>query len=178
MENRTFRLNGIGYANEPMTITAKLDGAVIYSGPIPNDPDGPPELPDPLIHLGSPMFTWTADSSFSGSWTLELQVTNAANFAGYMYVTMVEANDILIPDPEDPDLWIPGGPTVFGACFTEVHTDEQGEYICSQAVTDIFVDGVPTGAHSTRAWPGQPGTLLRPQQIMTAVIHTKPAFVY
>lgn len=172
MTTRTFRLHGMGYAATPMTITAKIDGTVVYSGPIPNDSGGMPPLPDPDLTIGEPIFSWTAPVDFAGTWDLEIQATNALEFDGSLYVTFVRANYVVISDPDNPGQFIPGGPNVFGAPFVEIHTDAEGEWTCTQSLTDITVNGVPTGNHATREWRGQPGMLLKPQDIGTAVIHT------
>lgn len=174
---RTFRQKAIGYSDTPMTIQAKIDGVIVHDGVIPTLNEPPPELPNASIHLGDPVFSWTANWDFAGTWNLEVTVTNPANANGIVFITTVDANYVLIDDPNHAGNVLLGGPTVYGEPYEEVHTDEQGQWQCGQMITDISIDGVPTGSHGTREWPGQPYIRLNPQQVATAVVHTQKGFV-
>lgn len=169
MTTRTFRLKAVGYADSDVTIQAKIDGTTVYSGPI-FTIDQYPLLPDRNIHLGEPIFIWTGDVNFAGSFDLELTMSNPADFQGWMYICDIDANYIGIDNPDSPGNLISGGANVFGQCFWQTHSDEQGEWICGQSLEDITVDGIATEQHGTREWPGQPYINLSPSQTATAVI--------
>ena len=162
MATRRYRLMGMGYGDSPVNIIAKLDGTVVYEGAVPTDQASAPNLPDSLINLGDEMFRWSTDLTFDGTWNLEITVTDPIDSQKLLIVTVRQADCVLKGHQDDPNRLIRG---MFFNGFEDTHTDE--------AITDIHVDGVPTNAHGTRQWPGQPYTTLRPQQTMTAVVDAR-----
>lgn len=173
MSVRTHRLIGMGYANSPVTVIAKINGTEVFSGEIVTDVSPPPPLPNHSLDPGVMILTWTAPIDFQGAFDFELTMTNPPEFNGFMWIFGHTANYIAVSDPNDPTRYISGGPDLFGIVYGELHHDEQpGGYWCSQSIQNIAVDGIPTGAHSTRDWPGQPGIRLYAGQTATAQIHT------
>ena len=172
MTTRTFRLLGQAYGANPVSIEAKIDGTVVYTGTVPTDSSAPPVLPDLDISLGVPMCSWTSNVDYAGTFALELTVLPSENSVEILYLTGTDANYIFVPDPNNPGKWISGGADVYGENFQEVHSDEQGEWTCSQELTDVYIDGVLTDTHSTRELPGQFYIEVLTDQVLTATIHT------
>lgn len=72
---RTFKQTGCGYLSESVSIIAKIDGTVIYSGPVPVRTEPLPPLPDVSFSITSVLYTWEEDISFSGQHQLEIAVS-------------------------------------------------------------------------------------------------------
>ena len=164
---RTFKQKGIGYGPDTVTITAKINGNVVYDGPVHTENAAPPP-PDPAIDLGVDMFTWTIDDvSFQGSAQVEITVNNDANSASYLMLTDTLANYIQIYD-SILNHWTWGGPDVFGTYFFETVTDNIGEYIASDPLKSVMIDGIPVLPHPTRDFSGQYHWRLLPQQTLNS----------
>ena len=76
MTTRNFIQCGQAYGSTPATITATLDGTVIFSGTIPTQNMPFPTLPDFSV-TGVNLFTWTNTVDFSGTQSLAISVTGA-----------------------------------------------------------------------------------------------------
>ena len=76
MTIRTFRQFGQAYGSMPATITATIDGTVIFSGEIPTIDAPMPGLPDFTVK-GVELFTWTNTIEFSGTQSFSISVANS-----------------------------------------------------------------------------------------------------
>ncbi len=77
MTIRTFKQKGQAYGSTPASIEVTINGAVIYSGPIPTLDTPMPTLPDTAISYGQDLYTWQNDVAFAGTQTLSIAVTGA-----------------------------------------------------------------------------------------------------
>jgi hypothetical protein len=76
MTIRTFQQFGQAYGSTPATITASINGTVIFSGEIPTIDAPLPALPN-LAVKGTELFTWTNTVDFSGTQSFSISVTNS-----------------------------------------------------------------------------------------------------
>jgi hypothetical protein len=146
MATRTIKLLGQGFGSSPVSITATVDGATVYTGTI-NTVDEP--VPAQYTGKGSDMFSFTVDTTFSGTKPVTIAVTG-----GTLVTTVTLGNYAMIKNPaltpeeaatfdfDDPDnvppeveskggYFIPGSDSDFGAI---------GRYDSKNNVT---IDGVP-----------------------------------
>ena len=95
MTVRTFKQCGQGIGSEPVSIIAKIDGAVVFEGDIPTLdiplPDQPDQV-DPSVILSNPIFSWEGTVDFSGTANLEIIV----NGTGTLIVNDTVANYVVI----------------------------------------------------------------------------------
>jgi len=72
---RTFIQKGQGYGNDPVTIVAKIDGNIVFSGTV-NTVDQPlPVMPDTGVNIGVNLFTWEKEYTFQGTQAMEITVS-------------------------------------------------------------------------------------------------------
>jgi hypothetical protein len=88
MTTRTFKQLGIAFGAEPANITAKIDNAVVYQGPITTINEPFPDLPNLSYVVTNELFSWTTDITFSGPQTLEIDVDGTVT----LLVTEIRAN--------------------------------------------------------------------------------------
>jgi hypothetical protein len=84
---RTFKQTGLSYGSEPTMIVAKVDGVVVYEGPV-----ATVDAPFPFDHndvSGEDLFSWTSAIDFVGTQALEITVVNNA-----LVLTLTLANYI------------------------------------------------------------------------------------
>lgn len=131
MTTRTFKQCGCGYGANPVSITAKLDGTVIYQGPVltKNEP-----VTIPAIYTNNVMFNWTAPVEFTGIYDLEITVTG-----GRLVLEGTMANYVFVPYNQPGPTMISGGPDTYGCIY--VAATPAG--IDTDPLTDVSIDGVP-----------------------------------
>ena len=74
MSTRTFKQTGQGYGSLPTTITAKIDGQIVFTGPVETSNQPLPVLPNLDFRCDNTLFSWTRDTAFSGTIALEISV--------------------------------------------------------------------------------------------------------
>jgi hypothetical protein len=148
---RTFTQKGQAYGNVACKITAKIDGAVVFSGEIPTANTPIPLLPDSTIDLGVDLFSWSEPVDFSGSRELEIAVDDAT-----LMVTDTTADYV---DPTDFSKT--GG-------FYRVKIDgvEYGD-----PFTDVKINGVAQVGPYDSATPGQWYWRVDPGSVFTATVN-------
>jgi len=144
MTTRTFKQMGQGYGSSNATITAKINGATVFSGIVPTANQRLPSSPSGTDDTYPTLFTWTNDVDFEGTQTMEITVTGATVLlaeikANYMRVAKIEGKI------ENPDSnWVPTnyeskGPDTYGFIFNE----KVDGFIYTDPVTNVVIDGVP-----------------------------------
>jgi len=94
MTTRTFKQYGQAYGSVPASITATIDGTVVFSGPIPTI-DTPIPF-DPLIFIDRPtLFTWTNTVEFSGTQSYSITVTGSPLLLVHTLADHCRADDAL-----------------------------------------------------------------------------------
>lgn len=89
MTTRKFFQQGQAYGPNTGVITAKIDGNIVFQGPVTTLNEPLPQLPQLDLEIKNVLFSWTNDVFFAGSQTMEITVENAvllltnsaANFA-------------------------------------------------------------------------------------------------
>ena len=153
MTTRTFRQRGQAFGSSPVTITAKLDGVEIFNGTTPTlnepfkltgfDPDSN------ALDLGEVLFSWTGDSTFSGTKALEITVGS-----GFLVLMNTSANHppyIMLDDPENE--WAP------------VYYTQIDDVAYTNPWSNMIIDGKPQ--HPNNDIPGQTYWLVPPGSTMT-----------
>jgi hypothetical protein len=72
---RTFIQKGQGYGSNPVTIVAKIDGNIVFSGTVDTVDQPLPALPQTGVNLGVNLFTWEKEYTFQGTQTMEVTVS-------------------------------------------------------------------------------------------------------
>ena len=90
---RTFTQNGQAYGAVPCNITAKIDGAVVFSGTVPTANAPIPPLPDSELDIGVPLFSWTKPVDFAGTCELEIAVSGSQLVITDTVADYVDPND-------------------------------------------------------------------------------------
>ena len=113
MTTRNFKQRGQAYGSTPASITATIDGTVVYSGPI-NTLDIPvPTRPDVATDPVPTIFTWTNTVAFAGTQSYSIAVTGSSlllsttmadhftanNVAQFNSICDREIDGILVSDP-------------------------------------------------------------------------------
>ena len=88
MTTRTFKQFGIAFGSQTANITAKIDDAVVYQGPVTTLDESYPSLPNLDYVVSNELFTWTANVDFSGPQTLEISIDENA----VLLVADIQAN--------------------------------------------------------------------------------------
>ena len=88
MAIRTFIQEGRGYGADPVEITAKINGVVVYQGPVDTVDEPLPPLPGLPSGSDTLIFSWERPIDFSGSVEMEITVGNGTllltdSFANY-----------------------------------------------------------------------------------------------
>jgi hypothetical protein len=144
MTTRTFKQLGQGYGSSNCTVTAKINGATVYSGIVPTANQRVPSAPTGVEDTFPTLFTWTNDVDFEGTQTMEITVTGATLLLGSIsanYYPMPNSSVGLIenPGPSWEENYVSSGPDTYGFIFSEVVDD----LIYTNPATNIAIDGVP-----------------------------------
>jgi hypothetical protein len=133
MTTRTLKQQGQGYGNQPVTVIAKINGAVVYSGEIPTVDQPVPAFPNQEVIIDQDLFTWESTVDFSGTQNLEITVTS-----GTVILTDTLANYVFTPNPNLPPDSIPGGASVFDVFYSI----ENDGVVISDPFTNVVIDSV------------------------------------
>ena len=102
-----------------------MDGSTIYSGPVTTLDEPVPPLPDPNVQVINEMFTFTKDSSFSGSLPMTITVTNSP-----LLICQTVAN-FPVDTPDQANVW------------STIYETSIGNVVYSDPFTNESIDGVP-----------------------------------
>jgi hypothetical protein len=88
MTTRTFQQLGLAFGAQTANITAKINDAVVYQGPVTTLNEPFPTLPNINYIVTNELFSWTADVTSSGPLILEITIDQNAN----LLIAELEAN--------------------------------------------------------------------------------------
>lgn len=132
--DRTFKQTGQGYGASDVSITASIDGNVVYTGTI-NTTDGPlPALPDDAVN-GVDLYSWIKASNFSGTLSMSIAVSG-----GTLLLTDTVANQSASTplDSADPDVIR----NILATTFTTPHQATVDGHVYSEPLSNVEIDGV------------------------------------
>lgn len=142
---RTFIQTGQGYGNTTVSITAKIDGITVYTGPVATADTPVPALPQIGTNFGSNIFTWTNSYEFQGTQNMEITVTG-----GTLLLTDTLANSQFYPTTFTP----PYFQVIDGVTYSDPFTDEKINGVALTGPYDATLSGqwywtVPAGSTFT-----------------------------
>ena len=138
MTNRTLQFLGLAYGNSAVTITATIDGVVVYNNTVAT-------LNEPLVDNGTKWTTtnqlFTVENSdqfpveFAGSRTMSVSVTG-----GEGIILARVFNNYMTQYTQVGNTWsgTPGNATTFVQCFNGTPTNSEGTPDCRSSVV---IDG-------------------------------------
>jgi hypothetical protein len=135
--NRIFKQKGQGYGAGPMSVIAKINGSVVYSGEVPVVDLPIPAMPDPEVDYGIEMFSWELDSMFSGNIALEINVSGE----GTLLLTETVAQLQPVMDP-----------TKFAG---PIYAEEINKFNYTDPFVDVAINGVGYPTEHDPELPGQ-----------------------
>lgn len=136
MVTRTFVQKGQGYGAEPVRITAKIGGNVVFSGSVVTVDEPRPALPNLDWQMDSNLYTWTNDVSYHGQQDFELTVQN-----GTLLFCDSLANYTMYTDPVTGNV-MPGDDSHYGAFYFEETVTPTGNVIVYDPYTEEAIDGI------------------------------------
>jgi hypothetical protein len=149
MTTRTFKQTGQAFGSSPTIISAKINGAEVYNGPVStlHEPRRLYSNPDEVF---PELFSWTTDTSFAGTQQMEIAVSN-----GQLVIADTLSNyTVSIPSNKSD---------VFGPVYVNVVPGEAGNVIYTDATTAISINGIfqehqlTNGAIGQTYWPLESG---------------------
>ncbi len=148
---RTFTQKGQAYGNVACNITAKIDGAVVFSGEVPIANTPIPLLPDSTIDLGVDLFSWSKPVDFSGTCNLEIAVNDAT-----LMITDTIADYVTWKDSSQTGKFY----------FVEIDGVIYGD-----PFTDVKINGVEQVGPYNSTTPGQWYWRVDPGSVFTATVN-------
>jgi hypothetical protein len=95
MTIRNFTQCGQAYGSTTASITATVDGTVVFSGPVSTLDQPVPVRPDPEANvITSEIFTWTNTVDFAGTQSYSIAVTGSPLLLGFTGADHVVANNV------------------------------------------------------------------------------------
>ena len=149
MTTRTIKQTGQAFGSSPTIISAKINGAEVYNGPVStlHEPRRLYSNPDEVF---PELFSWTTDTSFAGTQQMEIAVSN-----GQLVIADTLSNyTVSIPSNKSD---------VFGPVYVNVVPGEAGNVIYTDTITAISINGVfqehqlTNGAIGQTYWPLESG---------------------
>jgi hypothetical protein len=149
MTTRTIKQTGQAFGSSPTIISAKINGAEVYNGPVST-------LHEPMRRYNNPdevfpeLFSWTTDTNFAGTQQMEIAVSN-----GQLVIADTVSNYTFSSPSNKSD--------VFGPVYVNVVPGEAGNVIYTDAITAISINGVfqehalTNGALGQTYWPLESG---------------------
>ena len=123
MTTRNFKQLGQAYGSTPASITATIDGTVVYSGPVSTIDTPLPNRPDPEANVTTPtIFTWTNTVAFAGTQSYSIAVTGSPLLLGQNGADHCIANNV--------------------ANFSSFYNYEIDGIFISDSFTNVAIDGV------------------------------------
>lgn len=122
MSTRIFKQTGHGYMSDAVSVIAKIDGNIVYSGAIPATAEPLPVLPDPDFNITDTLFTWEMDREYAGQATMEIEVTG-----GTLLLTSTFADYVNPADPSE---------------FGSFYSYQDGEHLINDPLENETIDGI------------------------------------
>lgn len=168
MTTRTFVQHAQAYGSTTGTLTAKIDGTIVFQGPILTLNQPLPALPDSGFKIENNAFSWTNDVTFAGTQSLEITVENATVLLGDTLANYMPGHD-----GNGNAL---GNATAFGDFYTVA--DDQGLTI-SDPFSEETIDGVlqPGADVHASPWTGQYWWTLGSGSTFTATVNIQAGSV-
>ena len=153
MTTRNFKQCGQAYGATPVSITATIDGTVVYTGSVPTLNTPVPSLP---ANVASPeIFTWTNTTTFSGTQSYSIAVTGSPLLLDFTAADQFSAND--------------------AAQFYGFYSCEIGGVTVADPFTNVSIDGVSkTRGPDNQTLPGQWQWLIPAGSTFTATLNVTP----
>ena len=120
MTTRIFKQTGQAYGAIPASITATIDGTVVYTGSVPNLNTPVPSLPSNVIT--PEIFTWTNTVAFAGTQSYSIAVTGSPLLLDFTGADYCIANNV--------------------SQFSNFYTYEIGGVTVADPLTNVVIDGV------------------------------------
>jgi len=156
MTTRNFKQCGQAYGPTPASITATINGTVVFSGPVSTLDIPIPIRPDPSSGADPTIFTWTNSLDFTGTQTYSIAVTGSP----------------LVLSFTGADHCFPNDSALFGTFYTQ----EINGVAVADPLTNVAIDGiVQTRGPDNGTLPGQWQWLIPAGSTLTAVLNINPA---
>jgi hypothetical protein len=120
MTTRNFKQTGQAYGATPASITATIDGTVVYTGPVPTVDTPLPSLPANVVT--PEIFTWTNTVAFAGTQSYSIAVIGSPLLLDFTGADHCIANNV--------------------AEFGSFYTYEIGGVTIVDPFTNVAIDGV------------------------------------
>jgi hypothetical protein len=160
MVQRTFIQHAQAYGTTPASVTVRIDGQIIYEGPVNTLNQPSPQLPDDDYHINNLAWSWEDDADFSGTKELSIAVQGSDVI---LVLAETLANNpymgYLSPAYEYRGFW---SITVDGIAYED-------------PLTDVKYDGVPRPGPYDPYLKGQWWWRILGGTTMTAVMHVNAA---
>ena len=153
MTIRNFKQCGQAYGSTPASITATIDGTVVFSGPVSTLDQPLPILPEPSDDVSPPtLFTWTNTVDFAGTQSYSIAVTGSPLLLGFTGADHCVANYV--------------------AQFSSTYTYEIGGVVVADPLTNVSIDGtVRTRGPDNQTLSGQWQWLIPAGSTLTATLN-------
>lgn len=150
MTTRNFKQCGQAYGLTPASITATIDGTVVYSGsistldaPLPARPEGNASVPI--------IFTWTGTVAFEGTQSYSIAVSGSPLLLGFTGADHVVGNNV--------------------AEFGTIYTYESGGVVITDPFSNVAIDGVVQTRSNDNTLTGQWEWLIPVGSTFTATLN-------
>ena len=121
MTTRNFKQRGQAYGSTPASITATIDGTVVYSGPI-STLDTPLPIRPGVANVSIPtIFTWTNNVDFAGTQSYSIAVTGSPLLLAFTGADHCVANNV--------------------AQFGTIYTYDNDGVTVADPLTNVAIDG-------------------------------------
>ena len=157
MTTRNFKQCGQAYGSTPASITATIDGTVVYSGPISTLNTPVPSRPS-LAHIAPTIFTWANTVEFAGTQSFSIAVTGSP----------------LLLDKTQADYCDPRNIAQFGEYF---YSYEIGGVIVYDPFTNVTIDGAVIQRGPDNTLSGQWQWLIPAGSTFTATLNVNAGFL-
>ena len=157
MTTRNFKQLGQAYGSTPASITATIDGTVVYSGTIPTFDTPIPSRPDVSTDSVTTLFTWTNTVEFAGTQSYSIAVTGSP-----LLLCFIEA-DYCIPNAI--------------ANFNIPYTYDYNGVTIADPLTNVAIDGVPQTRGPDNTLVGPWHWLIPAGSILTATLNVNAGCV-
>ena len=156
----TLRQEGQGYGEVQTTITAKVDGVEVYSGPVDTLNEPLPPLP-PDETIGVPLFTWVPNLSTLSSSSNVQRVTTVVEI-------IVNTGTLLLTDNSASYQMYPNDPLAWNSI---VNPQDHGTYIEYDPMSNVTIDGVPYQKVDVENYTGQWYYVLQAGQVYAGTLN-------
>jgi hypothetical protein len=93
MALRTLQQHGLGFGSVDTVITASINGAVYFNGPVTTVNEPFPPLPNSGYQVDNVLFDWTVPDDFEGTQQLEISVTGSPLLLAYTVANTPDTPD-------------------------------------------------------------------------------------